>query len=220
MDVQEYAEHDATALAELVRTGQVHPRDLAEAAVAAIERVNGTLNGVIEVYDDALDQPDAGGETFAGVPFLRKDIGATEQGRLVEMGSRLCEGMVAPRDAFYTQRARAGGLRFLGRTTTSEFGLHGTTETLACGATRNPWNPELIAGGSSGGAAAMVEKAGEDGADRRPHLLSPPQSPVSGGRIGAAKRLARRARVRHKRRVPIAGARRFLLGVARRARRS
>lgn len=156
MDIAEYARHDATALAELVRTGEVHPAELAQAAVDAIERVNGRINGVIEVYDDATEQPDAGDEPFAGVPFLRKDIGATEQGRLVEMGSRLCEGMVAPRDAFYTQRARAAGLRFLGRTTTSEFGLHGTTETLACGATRNPWNPDLIAGGSSGGAAAMV----------------------------------------------------------------
>ncbi|MDG2112211.1 MAG: amidase family protein, partial [Actinomycetota bacterium] len=156
MNLKEYTRLDATALAGLVRDGQVRPTELAQLAVEAIGRVNRTLNGVIEIYDDALEQDDAAGELFAGVPFLRKDIGATEQGRLVEMGSRLCEGMIAPRDAFYTQRAKAAGLRFLGRTTTSEFGLHGTTETLACGATRNPWNPELIAGGSSGGAAAMV----------------------------------------------------------------
>ena len=156
MNLEEYTTHDATSLAELVRTGEVTPAELAALTAHAIDKVNGTLNGVIEVYDDALDQPDANGELFGGVPFLRKDIGATEQGRLVEMGSRLCEGMIAPRDAFYTQRAKAAGLRFLGRTTTSEFGLHGTTETLMCGATRNPWDPERIAGGSSGGAAAMV----------------------------------------------------------------
>ncbi len=156
MNLEEYTAHDATGLAELVRTGDVTPAELAALAAEAVEKVNGTLNGVIEVYEDALDQPAADGELFGGVPFLRKDIGATEQGRLVEMGSRLCEGMIAPRDSFYTQRAKAAGLRFLGRTTTSEFGLHGTTETLMCGATRNPWDPERIAGGSSGGAAAMV----------------------------------------------------------------
>ena len=71
MDVAEYTRHDATALAELVRNGEVHPTELAQAAVGAIERVNGRINGVIEVYDDATEQPDAAGESFAGVPFLR-----------------------------------------------------------------------------------------------------------------------------------------------------
>lgn len=157
MDLEEYTTYDALGLAELVRDGQVTPAELATTAIRAIEAVNGDLNGVIEIYGDAADQPDVAEDApFAGVPYLRKDIGATEQGRLVEMGSRLCEGMTAARDAFYTQRCKAAGLRFLGRTTTSEFGLHGTTETIACGATTNPWNTDHIAGGSSGGAAAMV----------------------------------------------------------------
>ena len=107
MNVEEYTNFDALGLAELVRAGQVHPSELAATAVEAIGRVNGAVNGVIEVYEDATDQQDAGGELFGGVPFLRKDIGATEQGRLVEMGSRLCEGMIAARDAFFTQRAKA-----------------------------------------------------------------------------------------------------------------
>lgn len=157
MNLEEYTHHDAVGLADLVRRGEVHPSELATLATRAIKAVNGTINGVIEVYDNAEDQPDASeNEPFGGVPFLRKDIGATEQGRLTEMGSRLCEGMVAARDAGFTQRCRAAGLRFLGRTTTPEFGLHGTTETIACGATANPWDPTRIAGGSSGGAAAMV----------------------------------------------------------------
>lgn len=156
MRLDEYTACDATELARLVRAGEVRPRELAELAVAACEKVNPELNGVIEIYHDALDQADAGAGDLDGVPFLRKDIGATEQGRLVELGSRLSEGMIAPRDAFYTTRAKAAGLRFLGRTTTSEMGLHGTVETRACGATTNPWDTTRIAGGSSGGAAAMV----------------------------------------------------------------
>lgn len=156
MQLDEYSEHDATALAELVRTGDVHPRELAALAIEGCAKVNAELNGVIEIYDDATDQADGDGSPLDGVPFLRKDIGATEQGRLVEMGTRLCEGMIAPRDAFYTVRAKQAGLRFLGRTTTSEMGLHGTTETIARGATTNPWDTAHIAGGSSGGASAMV----------------------------------------------------------------
>lgn len=158
MQLHEYTQYDGLGLAELVRRGEVHPRELAAAAVSAIEAVNPTLNGVIEVYAEALDQPDAEDPQapFAGVPFLRKDIGATEAGRLVEMGSRLCAGLVAPRDAFLTTRFRAAGLRFLGRTTTPEMALHGTTESVLSGATANPWDPTRIAGGSSGGSAAMV----------------------------------------------------------------
>lgn len=156
MHLDDYSSHDAVALADLVRAGEIHPRELAALAIEGCERVNGDLNGVLEVYDDAAEQEPGDGGAFDGVPFLRKDIGATEQGRLVEMGSRLCEGMIAPRDAFYTVRAKRAGLRFLGRTTTSEMGLHGTAETKACGATANPWNTDHIAGGSSGGAAAMV----------------------------------------------------------------
>lgn len=158
MNLAEYSALDATALAALVRSGEVHPRELAALALKAINKVNGRLNGVIEVYDGADEQGDAPDldAPFAGVPFLRKDIGATEQGRLVEMGSRLCEGMIAPRDSFLITHFKEAGLRFLGRTATSEYGLHATTETLAEGKTVNPWDTNHIAGGSSGGAAAMV----------------------------------------------------------------
>ncbi|MGH1490222.1 MAG: amidase [Acidimicrobiales bacterium] len=156
MQLDEYSNHDATSLAELVRAGDVHPRELAALAIEGCNKVNTELNGVVEIYDDATEQSDSDGRPLDGVPFLRKDIGATEEGRLVEMGSRLCEGMIAPRDAFYTVRAKQAGLRFLGRTTTSEMGLHGTTETVAQGATANPWDTAHIAGGSSGGASAMV----------------------------------------------------------------
>jgi len=145
MDLEGYTSHDAVGLADLIRRGEVHPSELATRAIKAVNR---TINGVIEAYDDAEDQPDASeNEAFGGVPFLPKNIGATEQGRLTEMGSRLCEGVVAARDAGFTQRCRAAGLRFFGRTTTPEFGLHGTTETIACGTTANPWDPSRIAGG-------------------------------------------------------------------------
>ncbi|WP_292460403.1 amidase [Mesorhizobium sp.] len=90
------------------------------------------------------------------MPFLRKDLGATEAGRLQEKGSRLFKGNRSNTDSFFFRRARAAGLRTIGRTTTPEFGASGMTETILNGITRNPWDLKRSTGGSSGGAAAAV----------------------------------------------------------------
>jgi amidase len=72
------------------------------------------------------------------------------------MGSRLAAGIVTPHDTFLMERFRNSGLVTLGRTNLPEFGWNITTEPVKSGATRNPWNTNLMAGGSSGGAAAAV----------------------------------------------------------------
>ncbi|TGV92635.1 amidase, partial [Mesorhizobium sp. M2D.F.Ca.ET.145.01.1.1] len=90
------------------------------------------------------------------VPFLRKDIGASEAGRLQEMGSRLFKGCRSKTDSFYFRRARDAGLRTIGRTATPELGMSGMTETIVNGITCNPWDLNRSASGSSGGAAAAV----------------------------------------------------------------
>jgi Asp-tRNA(Asn)/Glu-tRNA(Gln) amidotransferase A subunit family amidase len=74
----------------------------------------------------------------------------------VSNGSRLWEGYVSPVDFTYTQRCRDAGLVIFGKSNTPEMGISWTTEPVANGPTRNPWNPEHSAGGSSGGAAAAV----------------------------------------------------------------
>jgi amidase len=161
MDLSTYTKLDAVALAQAVRGSETTPRELAALARAACEAVNPQINAVIEFYDDAeaVAERGAGGADDAplrGVPFLRKDLGAKEAHRLQEMGSRLMVGNVPNHDSSYTERARAAGLRFVGRSTTPEFGFAGFTETLLNGITGNPWNLERTAGGSSGGAAAAV----------------------------------------------------------------
>jgi len=85
-----------------------------------------------------------------------KDIGAGEGGRRQESGSRLMKGYVADKDSFLTTLFKKAGLTLLGRTTTPEFALGISTESTLMGATRNPWDMETMAGGSSGGSAASV----------------------------------------------------------------
>ncbi|MFS2021807.1 amidase family protein, partial [Massilia sp. CT11-108] len=92
---------------------------------------------------------------FAGVPTLVKDLLAVP-GFPTGFGSRLFRGARLPGTSPYAQALRRAGLVVLGKSTTSEFGLLGTTEPLATGPTRNPWRHDLSAGGSSGGAAAAV----------------------------------------------------------------
>ena len=84
MSWSEWAGHDATALAERVRKGDVTPAELAAQAAAAITRVNGALDAVVEVFDDVVADPLADGMrpegAFAGVPYLMKDLGPDPQG--------------------------------------------------------------------------------------------------------------------------------------------
>ncbi|MFD2051843.1 amidase [Mesorhizobium calcicola] len=156
MKLSEYVAHDAIGLATLLSAGEVTAVELAQLARQAHDRVNPRINAVIEFYDDAEIIARCAEGAFGGVPFLRKDYGATEAGRLQEMGSRLFAGSRSDLDSYFFRRARKGGLLSVGRTTTPEFAVAGMTESLLCGTTGNPWNTDCSAGGSSGGAAAAV----------------------------------------------------------------
>jgi amidase len=152
---------DATAQAELVRRGDVAARELVDAAIARLERLNPQLNAVIhpalERARDAAAAPLPDGP-FRGVPFLMKDIGGSEAGAPYHCGMRFLRdaGWIEREDAYLTRRFRSAGLVSLGRTNMPELALLPTTEPEAYGATRNPWNPTHSAGGSSGGSASAV----------------------------------------------------------------
>jgi amidase len=159
MNLAEYAGYDALGLAELVRAGQVSAAELGRLMLGAVALVNPRINAVIETYPArvaALEHSPRPDGPFAGVPFLLKDIGAGEAGQLQELGSRLARGRRVPADSFLAELFRTAGLSILGRTATPEFALSASTESLLAGATRNPWDLRLSAGGSSGGAAASV----------------------------------------------------------------
>lgn len=159
MGFAEYSDYDGLGLAELVRGGEVSPAELVEAALERIDRHDPVLNAV--VYD-ARDEARrvAAGELpegpFRGVPFLVKDLGLHVAGWPITSGSRFLKHEVSVRDAVLSERFRRTGVVLLGKTNTPELGITGTTESALLGPCRSPWNPDHIAGGSSGGSAAAT----------------------------------------------------------------
>jgi amidase len=155
MNLRDYSNLDALGLAELIRSGLVAADEVEATARQAIESVNSDLNAVVgPLFDRALEANPAG--PFAGVPFAVKDLVVHAAGIPYELGSRLARGLTLPHDTHLMSRFREAGLAILGRTNTPEFGLNASTEPLANGPTRNPWDPTRSSGGSSGGSAALV----------------------------------------------------------------
>lgn len=159
----EWAKHDATALAALVRKGEISSKELAHQVAAGVARVDGTLSGVLGLFEDVIANPDADGPNKAGllygVPVFVKDLGQAMAGRRQESGSRLWAGFVPTVNDPLIDNVLAAGLVPIGRSTSPEFGMSFDTSTDYLGevkVTRNPWNPARTAGGSSGGSAAMV----------------------------------------------------------------
>jgi amidase len=150
---------DATAQAELVRSGDVSPKELVESAIARIEALNPTLDAVIRTrFDEARaeaagDIPDG---PFRGVPILFKDIGCMVAGEPTAMGIGPLRDLPWPVTSYLAEQFRAAGFIPLGRTNVPEFGTTVTTEPKSFPPARNPWNPEHSTGGSSGGSAAAV----------------------------------------------------------------
>lgn len=153
---------DATAQAELVRRREASPLELVDAAIQRIEKVNPQLNAVVwERFEKAREEArsaDLPKGPFSGVPFLTKDLGCTTAGEPDSGGSRFLKenGYIASVTTELARRIRAAGFINLGRTNSPEFGSVPTTEPLAWGPTRNPWDLTRTAAGSSGGSCAAV----------------------------------------------------------------
>ena len=153
----DYQAHDATALADLVRRGEVTPDELLDAAIARADAVDPRLNAITSRFDErarrrirteTLEGP------FAGVPFLLKDFLMDYAG---ERSTYACEGLKRAdyrpeRSGELVNRFVAAGVVPFGHTNASEFGFKGVTESDALGPCRNPWNLEHSPAGSSGGS--------------------------------------------------------------------
>ena len=155
----EYEQYDGLGLGELVRKKEIAPGELCEAAIERIEAINPKINAVItpmfEKARAAANEMTPEG-SFAGVPFLLKDLMAAYAGVPLNNGCKGLRNYVPDYDSELVKRFKAAGVNVLGKTNTPEFGLVAYTEPELHGPTRNPWNTDHTPGGSSGGSAAAV----------------------------------------------------------------
>jgi len=159
MAFDEYRQHDATSLADLVRRNEVTPAELLETAIARAEAVNPQLNAIVSpLYDRGRDMASKlpGVGPFRGVPFLLKDLELDWEGTPLKSGCVGFQHFVSELDSEVLIRLKQAGLVLFGKTNTPEFGLTPYTESKLYGPALNPWNPAHSPGGSSGGSAVAV----------------------------------------------------------------
>lgn len=163
MDLVDLAFAGVARQAELIRSGDVSPRELVELYLGRIERIDPRLNCFVEVFAeqalaeaDAADQRRANGvqAPLLGVPIAIKD-NRDIRGFVTGNGSRAFD-QPAVADSAIVARLHGAGAILLGKTTLPELAIPGFTESEATGTTRNPWHTDRTPGGSSGGSAAAV----------------------------------------------------------------
>src|SRR3569623_410782 len=159
MSATDMADWDATETAAAIRSGAVSALEAVDAAIARAEALDPQLNFLVtEDFERARDRARApiGNGMFAGAPFLIKDLDDLT-GLPTRSGSRNTAALpAATRQSPLVDGVIAAGLNPSGKSATPEYGFLPTTEPLAFGPTRNPWDPARSAGGSAGGAAGAT----------------------------------------------------------------
>ncbi len=155
----------AVELATAIRDGATSSREVLDALVARVEQVNGALNAVVvllgeeaEKAAEAADQAIADGADVGplhGVPISVKE-NIDVAGWATTQGVAALVDAVSPIDAPHVERMRAAGAIPFARTNLPDLGLRVHTDSSLRGLTRNPWNPDVTAGGSSGGEASAL----------------------------------------------------------------
>ena len=159
-------EWTATALSQAIHDRQVSCVEVLEAYLAQIDRLNPIVNALVapvgreglraqaQERDAQLVRGISLG-SLHGFPQAPKDI-MPVAGMVTTRGSPIFAGQVTQADAVVFERMRAGGALFVARTNSPEFGLGGHTFNPVYGTTRNAFDPQRSAGGSSGGAGVAV----------------------------------------------------------------
>lgn len=143
--------------------GDFSVRELVESALKTAHKKNGDLNAFREIYSNVEDQILRAEEMFnngtatvlTGVPIALKD-NILFKGHKAGACSKILENYTATYDAHVVELLKKEGVIFIGRTNMDEFAMGSSTENSAYGITKNPYDNERVAGGSSGGSAAAV----------------------------------------------------------------
>lgn len=162
---RELTQRSAVALRRMIGSKEISPVELLEACIAQIEAVNPYINAITATcYERAREEARAAERAVLdgkplgllhGLPMGVKDLEATA-GLLTTYGSPLYRGNVPAEDNVLVARLRAAGAMVVGKTNIPEMGAGANSRNVVWGATGNPFNPNLNAGGSSGGSAAAL----------------------------------------------------------------
>jgi amidase len=155
----------AEKLAAAIRKKDISPREVVDAVLGRIEKINPQVNAYCTVVPEMAreaarlaEEKVMRGEALGplhGVPFSVKDLNLTK-GVRTTFGSKVFEHFVPQEDALIVERMKIAGAILMGKTNTPEFGAGANTYNEVFGATRNPWKPTHTCGGSSGGAAVAL----------------------------------------------------------------
>jgi amidase len=148
-------EHDAVAIAQLVRRGELGVEEVAAAAIARAGRVDADLRAVQHAAYDPPRYPTARDGALYGVPTYVKD-NTDVAGMPTNHGTAAYLARPAARDGRYARQYLSTGMTVLGKSRLPEFGFSASTEFMTEEPTRNPWHTGYSTGASSGGAAALV----------------------------------------------------------------
>ena len=148
-----------------LETGEITSTSLCKTLLARYRELDTNINGFLHIDDDFIltqaassDSRRASGRplsSYDGVPIAIKD-NISVQGNPCGCASKFLEGYISPYDATVIKKLKAAGFVCFGRTNMDEFAMGSSTENSAYKPTRNPWNPNHVPGGSSGGSTAVV----------------------------------------------------------------
>ena len=176
-------DHSLTVLRDMLRRREISSTELTRYCLDRVAQYS-DLNAFITVDESgamsaaaAADAQLARGEPglLTGVPIAHKDIFCTK-GVLTTCGSKMLENFVSPYDATVVERFDQAGSVIIGKTNMDEFAMGSSNETSFFGSVKNPWDPDRVPGGSSGGSAAAVAAclvAGATGTDTGGSIRQP-----------------------------------------------
>ncbi|WP_369921345.1 Asp-tRNA(Asn)/Glu-tRNA(Gln) amidotransferase subunit GatA [Marinomonas polaris] len=157
-------EQSISTLAQKLRNKDISSVELTRLFLARIAKLDPQLNSFITVSEQrALEQAAAAdillqsgkGTSLTGIPVAHKDLFCTE-GTLTTCGSKMLHNFIPPYESTVTSRIQQAGAVMLGKTNMDEFAMGSSNENSFYGAVKNPWNLDMVPGGSSGGSAAAI----------------------------------------------------------------